>query len=173
MSARKKCKGGEERQKCRERERERDVSVSTPSSVISQSSIMTPKRLFLFLFLCISISLLRLYTFFSRSQSVIKFSLKMRVSSKELFSTLKDLGFASISSCHKSADYHTALPNRNTLVYNTHKSRYLNFHRAIHLNKLEHEERPIAWKEQLFSLYSLLVSHSFFTESWFKFCLWV
>ena len=38
---------------------------------------------------CISISLLRLYTFFSRSQSVIIFSLKMRVSSKELFYTFK------------------------------------------------------------------------------------
>ena len=40
--------------------------------------------------LFMSISLLRLYTFFSRSQSVIIFSLKMRVSSKELFSTLKN-----------------------------------------------------------------------------------
>ena len=48
---------------------------------------LTPKRLFLCL--CISISLLRLYTFFSRSQSVIIFFLKMSVSSKELFSTLK------------------------------------------------------------------------------------
>ena len=44
----------------------------------------------LFLSLCISISLLRLYTFFSRSLSVIIFSLKMRVSSKELFSSLKN-----------------------------------------------------------------------------------
>ena len=40
--------------------------------------------------LCISISPLRLYTFFSRSHLVYKFSLKMRVSSKELFSTLKN-----------------------------------------------------------------------------------
>ena len=37
--------------------------------------VETPKRLFLSQ--CISISLLRLYTFFSRSQSVIIFSLKM------------------------------------------------------------------------------------------------
>ena len=36
---------------------------------------------------CLSLSL---YTFFSRSQSVIIFSLKMCVSSKELFSTLKN-----------------------------------------------------------------------------------
>ena len=51
---------------------------------------LTPKRLFLSLSLCISVSLLRLYTFFfSRSHLVSIFSLKMRVSSKELFSTLK------------------------------------------------------------------------------------
>ena len=42
----------------------------------------------LFLSLCFSISLLRL---FSRSHLVNIFSLKMRVSSKELFSTLKNL----------------------------------------------------------------------------------
>ena len=52
---------------------------------------MTPKRLFLSLL--ISISLLRPYTFFSRSPLVFKkLSLKMRVSSNELFSTLKNHG---------------------------------------------------------------------------------
>ena len=49
---------------------------------------LTPKRLFLYL--CIYISLLRPYTLFSRSP-LVKLSMKMRVSSNELFSTLKNL----------------------------------------------------------------------------------
>ena len=64
------------------------MHAHSPASIRLMMAL-TPKRLFLFLSLCISISLLRLWTFFSRSHLVNIFSLKMRVSSKELFSSLK------------------------------------------------------------------------------------
>ena len=56
-------------------------------------------------FLCISISLLRPYTFFSRSHLVFILSLKMRVSSKELFSTSKNLFSSLVISIFRSTHY--------------------------------------------------------------------
>ena len=71
----------------RERKRERDVSASTPSSV-DDDGVDAETSLSLFLSLFMSISLLRL---FSRAHYwVNKYILKMRVSSKELFLTLKN-----------------------------------------------------------------------------------
>ena len=78
----KKSVKAEKRDRHEERERKRRFGVN---AIIS-------RRLFLSLSSCLS--LFSAFTlFFSRSQSVIIiiFSLKMRVSSKELFSTLKNL----------------------------------------------------------------------------------
>ena len=75
----------------RERKKERDVSVSTPSSV-TDDGVDAETSLSFFLSLFMSISLLRL---FSRARYwVNKYILKMRVSSKELFSTLKKSNFS-------------------------------------------------------------------------------
>ena len=64
-----------------------------PSFDQTDDGVDAETSLSLSLSLCISISLLRLYTFFSRrltiGQYILFFSLKMRVSSKELFSSLK------------------------------------------------------------------------------------
>ena len=57
-----------------------------PSLTQTIKRIYWPRNVSSSLSLCISISLLRLYTFFSRSHLVNKFSLKMRVSSNELCS---------------------------------------------------------------------------------------
>ena len=78
-----------ERERERERKKERDVSASTPSSVDWWWRWRRNVSFLLSLSLFMSISLLRL---FSRAHYwVNKYILKMRVSSKELFSTLKNL----------------------------------------------------------------------------------
>ena len=69
----------------RERERKRRFGVN---AIISASDDGVDAETSLSL--CISISLLRPYTFFSRSHLVFILSSKMRVSSKELFSTLEN-----------------------------------------------------------------------------------
>ena len=70
----------------REREKERDVSASTPTSVTddgvdAETSLSFSLSAFL--------SLFSAFTLCSRPHNRSSFSLKMRVSSKELFSTLK------------------------------------------------------------------------------------
>ena len=70
-----------------QRERKRRFGVN---AIISwQMMVSTPKRLFLSL--CISIPLLRLYTFFSRSQSVIIFSLNRENTSRRQAKKLQPL----------------------------------------------------------------------------------
>ena len=64
------------------------MHAHSPASIRLMMAL-TPKRLFLSLSLCISISLLRPYTFSHAHLWSLKLSLKMRVSSNELFSTLK------------------------------------------------------------------------------------